>query len=70
MQRPYPREGGRGSAQTGKIYVHPSRVAEPEEWLYVLAHCPLHLGFGHFQPHDRQREWRRHASASSGSSRR
>jgi len=23
----------------------------------VLAHCLLHLGFGHFQPHYQQREW-------------
>jgi len=37
--------------------VHPKRVAEPEEWLYVLAHCLLHLGFGHFQQRFQQREW-------------
>jgi predicted metal-dependent peptidase len=32
-------------------------MADPEEWLYVLAHCLLHLGFGHFQPRFQQREW-------------
>jgi predicted metal-dependent peptidase len=37
--------------------VHPARLGEPEEWLYVLAHCLLHLGFGHFQERFQQREW-------------
>lgn len=31
----------------GAIHVHPTRRAEPEEWTHVLAHCLLHLGFGH-----------------------
>lgn len=34
--------------QSGRIEVHPSRRAEPKEWEFVLAHCVLHLGFGHF----------------------
>ena len=41
----------------GYIYVHPTRLAEPEEWTYVLAHCLLHLGLGHIQPRDRFRDW-------------
>src|SRR5262245_27839860 len=32
----------------GEIHVHATRRGEPEEWAYVLAHCVLHLGFGHF----------------------
>jgi len=56
-QGPYPREGWATVDSNGTIHVHPKRVAEPEEWLYVLAHCLLHLGFGHFQQRFRQREW-------------
>jgi predicted metal-dependent peptidase len=41
----------------GAIHVHPTRRGDPEEWLYVLAHCLLHLGFGHFQDRAREREW-------------
>ncbi|MFH8382868.1 hypothetical protein ACH4E7_18225 [Kitasatospora sp. NPDC018058] len=29
------------------VHVNPRRRAEPEEWAWVLAHCLLHLGFGH-----------------------
>jgi|HubBroStandDraft_1064217.scaffolds.fasta_scaffold00423_22 predicted metal-dependent peptidase len=56
-QGPYPREGWARVEPSGTIHVHPTRVAEPEEWLYVLAHCLLHLGFGHFQQRFQQREW-------------
>jgi predicted metal-dependent peptidase len=31
----------------GHIHVHPKRLAKPENWVYVLAHCLLHLGFEH-----------------------
>ncbi|MFI8003531.1 hypothetical protein [Streptomyces sp. NPDC086010] len=31
----------------GKVHVHPTKRAEPAEWAWVLAHCVLHLGFGH-----------------------
>jgi hypothetical protein len=41
----------------GTIHVHPTRRAEPEEWVYILAHCLLHLGFGHFQPDRKPYEW-------------
>lgn len=41
----------------GNIHVHPTRRGEPDEWIYVLAHCLLHLGFGHFQEHKKPREW-------------
>ncbi|HUY79185.1 MAG TPA: VWA-like domain-containing protein [Ktedonobacterales bacterium] len=39
------------------IHTHPTRYGEPEEWAYVLAHCLLHLGFGHFQRRERPQEW-------------
>ncbi|MGM3305784.1 AAA family ATPase [Anabaena sp. WFMT] len=32
-------------------------VPQIEEWVYVLAHCLLHLGFGHFQKRTHPREW-------------
>ena len=35
--------------RNGQIHVHPSRRGKPEEWVYVLAHCLLHLGFEHFR---------------------
>jgi hypothetical protein len=41
----------------GVIHVHPTRRGSPEEWVYVLAHCLLHLGFGHFQKRTYPREW-------------
>ena len=44
-------------SSTGAVSVHPTRRAEPEEWRYLLAHCLLHLGFGHFQPDRREPEW-------------
>ncbi|MEV3860880.1 hypothetical protein AB0J38_42050 [Streptomyces sp. NPDC050095] len=31
----------------GCVHVHPTRRAEPAEWAWALAHCLLHLGFGH-----------------------
>jgi predicted metal-dependent peptidase len=29
------------------VHVHPTKRADPAEWAWVLAHCLLHLGFGH-----------------------
>ena len=51
---PYPQDGWAWVSARGNIYAHPTRLAAPEEWLFVLAHCLLHLGFGHFQPPDAQ----------------
>jgi predicted metal-dependent peptidase len=39
------------------IFVNPYRMAEPEEWQYILAHCLLHLGFGHFQEKQDSLHW-------------
>jgi predicted metal-dependent peptidase len=44
-----PPEGWAVVTNNGDIYVNPFRMAEPDEWQYVLAHCLLHLGFDHFQ---------------------
>lgn len=52
-----PDDGWAWVSSNGVIGVHPRRRAEPEEWLYVLAHCLLHLGFGHLQEKEQPREW-------------
>lgn len=31
----------------GVVHAHPTLRAEPAEWAWTLAHCLLHLGFGH-----------------------
>ena len=36
---------------TGEIFLNPRKTATPREWEYVIAHCMLHLGFGHFREH-------------------
>ncbi|MDE7323588.1 MAG: hypothetical protein K2N73_12900 [Lachnospiraceae bacterium] len=32
----------------GKVYLNKDVYMEPREWAYVIAHCILHLAFGHF----------------------
>ncbi len=32
----------------GNIYANVSSSASPEQWAYAIAHCLLHLAFGHF----------------------
>src|SRR5690349_20583074 len=53
----YPEKGLAYVFSNGQIHVHPTRRAEPAEWAYAIAHCLLHLAFGHFQPQTHQREW-------------
>ncbi|HJW95995.1 MAG TPA: peptidase [Thermoanaerobaculia bacterium] len=43
--------------ENGVVHVHPTRRGEPEEWAYVLAHCLLHLGFGHFRIGEKSLDW-------------
>src|ERR1700760_4798466 len=50
-------------AEAGVIWVHPTRLAEPEQWAWVFTHLMLHLGFGHDQPPVRFRD----AAATAGS---
>lgn len=44
-----PEDGWAVVTRNGVIHVHPARRGEPEEWVYLLAHCLLHLGFDHFR---------------------
>ncbi len=32
----------------GRIYLNRDVYLEPKEWAYIMAHCILHLSFGHF----------------------
>ncbi len=32
----------------GSIYVNRDALLTPEQWAYTIAHCKLHLAFGHF----------------------
>lgn len=45
----FPADGWAYVHKDGTIHVHPKRRGAPEQWLYVLAHCLLHLGLGHFE---------------------
>jgi len=36
---------------------HPKRIATVSEWVYVFAHCLLHVGFGHLAPRSAPKEW-------------
>lgn len=52
-----PDEGFAVVTKGGTIHVHPKKRATPEEWLYILAHCLLHLGFEHFKEKDNPPLW-------------
>lgn len=41
----------------GDVHINPFKMAEPEEWAYLLASCYLHLGLGHFQQRDDSLRW-------------
>ena len=41
----------------GGIFVHPTRRAEEQEWVYVLSHCLLHLALSHFKRDRKPLEW-------------
>ncbi|WP_405989752.1 DUF2201 family putative metallopeptidase [Streptomyces sp. NBC_00986] len=40
----------------GVLHVHPTRRAEPAEWAWAIAHCIIHLGFGHVPAAPKLRE--------------
>ncbi|MGW7541453.1 vWA domain-containing protein [Streptomyces sp. NPDC054770] len=42
-----PREGLVRADSDGVLHAHATRRAEPAEWAWALAHCTIHLGFGH-----------------------
>lgn len=52
-----PENGWAAVTANGAIHVHPTRLADPEEWTYILAHCALHLGLEHFQEKHPAPEW-------------
>ncbi|NUU61073.1 DUF2201 family putative metallopeptidase [Paenibacillus agri] len=52
-----PEHGWAVTTSDGFIHVHPKRRGLPEEWVYILAHALLHLGFGHFRVMERQDLW-------------
>jgi predicted metal-dependent peptidase len=54
---PLPKDCWATISSVGHLHVHPTRRATIEEWTYVLAHCLLHLGLGHFRPERRALEW-------------
>lgn len=53
----FPADGWAYVCKDGVIFVHPKRRGTPEEWLYVLAHCFLHLGLGHFNREENDAYW-------------
>ncbi|HVU66279.1 MAG TPA: VWA-like domain-containing protein [Ktedonobacteraceae bacterium] len=59
ITRHEPRHGWALVTSRGELHLHQQRRGEPEEWAYVVAHCLLHLGLGHFQQsqHRRELEW-------------
>lgn len=52
-----PENGWAVITRNGYLHVHPTRRGEPLEWAYVIAHCLLHLGLGHFQDKKNFKEW-------------
>ena len=52
-----PGDGWAVVSSAGVIYVHPTRLGTAQEWAYVLAHCLLHLGFGHFDVRTNSKAW-------------
>ena len=52
-----PHDGWLVVLEDARIFAHPKRRGEPEEWAYVLAHALLHLGFDHFHIGEKSIEW-------------
>ncbi len=52
-----PVDGWAVAHSSGVIHAHKKRLADPNEWAYVLAHCLLHFAFNHFQTKQHQKEW-------------
>lgn len=52
-----PPDGWAVVTANGQIYANPGWRAETGEWVYMLAHCLLHLAFGHFETRPHSREW-------------
>ena len=52
-----PRDGWAVVTNNGSILFSLRYDAIPAEWTYVIAHCLLHLGMGHFQEKEHPHEW-------------
>lgn len=42
---------------TGTIYCNPNKNLSTDEWVYVICHCLLHLGFEHFKEKEHPIYW-------------
>lgn len=52
-----PEDGWAVITRNGYLHVNPNRRGDPQQWAYVIAHCLLHLGLGHFQHKKDFRKW-------------
>lgn len=59
-----PPQGWAVVTNDGQIHLNANRMATPGIWSYIICHCLLHLGFGHFEIYEqehpeglREREW-------------
>lgn len=50
-------EGYATVTKSGYIYLNQRKKAKPEQWMYIIAHCLLHLGFEHFKEKKNQAYW-------------
>ena len=56
-ERRFPRDGWAVISDQGTLYVSEMPYMNPSDWSYIVAHCLLHLGMGHFQHKEHPREW-------------
>lgn len=54
---PCPPDGWAVLSDGGTIYLHPTRLDEPEVWKWVIAHHLLHLGFAHLAERKHRDAW-------------
>jgi predicted metal-dependent peptidase len=52
-----PEEGYAVVTKGGQIHINPKKRADKEEWVYIIAHCLLHLGFEHFKEKENPALW-------------
>ena len=52
-----PKNGLTYTTKCGSIICNSKLRATPQEWARAIAHGLLHLGMGHFDPHEKQIEW-------------
>jgi predicted metal-dependent peptidase len=52
-----PPDGYAVVTNNGDIFVNPTVMLEANEWAYIIAHCLLHLGLGHFQAKSDALHW-------------